>query len=155
MIANERQYRIARAELERFEAALARVDTVYADRPPRLRRAMREQLASQTEELREQLDEYDALRAGRVTVLDLTSLSELPDALIKARIARRWTQRALGERVGVAEQQIQKYEATHYAEASFARIQSIAETLGIEVSERVRLLPAISPEVESGERNGD
>jgi HTH-type transcriptional regulator/antitoxin HipB len=39
-------------------------------------------------------------------------LTELLVALIEARIAAGLTQKALADRLGVAEQQIQRYEAT-------------------------------------------
>ena len=49
---------------------------------------------------------YEALRSGRVAVVPLDSLDQLPDALIHARIAAGLTQRDLAERLGVKEQQI-------------------------------------------------
>ena len=80
MIANERQYRITKAAAERFEEALAKSRQPRTDLDPRLQQAMREGIESQLEELREQLAEYEALRTGRVTVLELHSLKELPEA---------------------------------------------------------------------------
>ncbi|MCE7885255.1 MAG: XRE family transcriptional regulator [Actinobacteria bacterium ATB1] len=58
---------------------------------------------------------------------------------IKARIARGWTQRDLAERLGVAEQQIQRYESTQYTSASLARLSDIAKALDIDVRETVSL----------------
>jgi leucyl aminopeptidase (aminopeptidase T) len=82
MIANERQYRITRTAARELEEALARLETVEAYRPPELRRVMREAMESQFEELREELADDEALRGGKVGVLELTSLAELPEALI-------------------------------------------------------------------------
>jgi DNA-binding Xre family transcriptional regulator len=142
MIANERQYRITNAAAREFEEALARLETVEAHRPPDLRRVMREAMESQLDELREEIAEYEALRSGKVGVLELTSLAELPDALIRARIAVGLTQKKLAERLGLKEQQIQRYEATQYAGVSLDRIQAVAEALGVEIHERVILPPA-------------
>jgi len=50
-----------------------------ADLHPRARQAFRDQYDSQIEELRAQLAEYEALRRGEVGVLELDSLSELPE----------------------------------------------------------------------------
>jgi len=141
MIANERQYRITKAEAERFEEALAQSDESISDLDPRLRRAMREGLESQLEELREQLAEYEALRTGRVTVLELSSLKELPEALIRARIASGLSQKQLAERLAMKEQQLQRWEATRYAGISLDRIQAVAEALGVTIREEV-ILPA-------------
>lgn len=46
--------------------------------------------------------------------------------LVKALIARGWTQRQLAEAVGMAEQQIQRYEANDYRSTSLARLCGIA-----------------------------
>ena len=56
-----------------------------------------------------------------------------------ARIARGWTQRRLAEELGIAEQQVQRYEATGYSSASLARFADIAEALGVTITETVTL----------------
>jgi HTH-type transcriptional regulator / antitoxin HigA len=58
---------------------------------------------------------------------------------VKARIARGWSQRRLAAGLGVAEQQVQRYEATGYRSASLARILDVAATLGITITERAEL----------------
>ena len=146
MITNERQYRITKAEAERFEQALAHGDQQGAHLHPRLRQAMREGLESQLQDLREQLAEYEALRNGHVAVLELDSLDQLPDALIRARIAVGLTQKDLAGRLRLKEQQIQRYEATHYAGVSLKRIQEVATALGVKIQERV-ILPSLSDAV--------
>jgi len=65
VIANERQYRITNVAAREFEAALSRLDTVEAHRPPNMRRAVREAMESQLEELREEVAEYGSLRSRR------------------------------------------------------------------------------------------
>ena len=60
MIGDEQQYRITSAAAHEFEEALARLDTVEADRPPEVRRVMREAIESQLDELHEELAEYEA-----------------------------------------------------------------------------------------------
>ena len=139
MITNERQYRITKAAARDFKQALARLETAEESRPAALRQVMREALVSQLEELREQLREYEAVRDGRIAVLELDSLAALPEALIRARIAAGLTQKELAAALGVKEQQVQQYEATRYARASFARVQRVAEVLGVRIAERVEL----------------
>jgi len=46
---------------------------------------------------------------------------------------------ALAEELGVAEQQIQRYESTGYASASLARLCDVVAALGVEVREEVSL----------------
>ena len=49
---------------------------------------------------------------------------------LRAQIARGLNQKTLAGRLGLKEQQIQRYEASEYASASLARIRSVAEVLG-------------------------
>ena len=95
MITNERQYRITKAALKRFEEGLAalKASGPGPDVHPRIHEAMIEANESQRDELREELERYDDLRSGRVAQRTLHSLRELPIALIEARIAARLTQR--------------------------------------------------------------
>lgn len=146
MIKNQRQYDTTRAQIARFEAALARFDSDRADSDihPLLIAAEREGLESQLHDLRDELREYEALQRGDRMVLQLTTLSELPAALIRARIAAGLSQRELADRLGWKEQQVQRYEATDYAGASLTRIQEVMEALGMGMLEEVLLPNALS-----------
>jgi ribosome-binding protein aMBF1 (putative translation factor) len=139
MITNERQYRITRGWLERFEQAHASTEEKAANLHPRARQALRDQYDSQIEELRADLADYEALRRGQVVFLELDSLSELPDALIRARAASGLSQAALADRLGLKKQQIQRYEATRYAGAGIERLQAVADALGVKIREQVIL----------------
>lgn len=139
MITNERQYRITKAQLKRFDDDLAAHDarTPSADVDPRLHQAMRDALASETDELRAQVERYEQLRDGAITGRELDSLRDLPTALIEARIAANMTQRTLAERLGVAEQQVQRWEASAYAGVGLERLQDVADALGSRIRENV------------------
>lgn len=139
MITNERQYRITKAQLKRFDDDLATHDarTPSADVDPRLHQAMRDALASEADELRTQVEHYEQLRDGTITGRQLDSLRDLPTALIEARIAANLTQRALADRLGVAEQQVQRWEATAYAGVGLERLQDVADALHTRISENV------------------
>ena len=136
MITNERQYKITKNQLQSFEQAHA---AALATDPgpgvqPRIHQAMQEGLASQIEELREQVRRFEALRAGEVAGIVVTSLLGLLPALIEARIAAGL---ALAERLGIAEQQVQRYEATMYAGVSIERIQAVADAAGLRIHEEI------------------
>ena len=138
MIRNERQYRITKAAAERFRHALQTLhDRVDDDLHPVLRTAHEAAIKSQLEDLEAAIAAYEALASGEPVVLELDSFAELPETLIRARIAVGLTQRQLAERLGLKEQQIQRYEATNYASASMERVGQVIEALGIEVREQV------------------
>ena len=68
----------------------------------------------------------------------------MPEALVRARKAAGLTQKELGRRLGLKEQQIQRYEATRYAGANLTRIQAVVDALGVRIHERVILPTAVS-----------
>ena len=88
-------------------------------------------VSSQLADLEAELREYEAIREGRFEVDVLRVVADLPDLLIKARIAQGLTQRDLADRLGLKEQQIQRYEATDYATAKWSRIREVAGALSM------------------------
>ena len=72
----------------------------------------------------------------------MTSLDDLADGLIQARIAARLSQRALAERLELKEQQIQRYESERYASASYKRMCKVAHALGVRIENDI-LLPVV------------
>jgi HTH-type transcriptional regulator/antitoxin HigA len=143
VITNERQYRITRAQLSRLDdaaqAQAARDPSPDVD--PRIHAAMSDALRSEADELRRQLHEYERLRAGEIRARNLRSLTDLPRALIEARIAGHLTQKELADRLGLAEQQIQRWEATNYAGVGVERIQNVADALGARITEKISFGP--------------
>lgn len=67
------------------------------------------------------------------------SLAELPDALVRARTGSGLTQRELAGRLGLKEQQIQRYEIENYASASLSRLQEVMHALGVELQAGLEL----------------
>jgi DNA-binding Xre family transcriptional regulator len=133
MITNERQYLITQAQAAKFREALAAAPAEGLH--PKAQKAMRDGAKSQLAELEEQLAEYDALRTGKVVSFKMDSITGIGDALVKARIIRKLTHKALAERMDLAEQQIQRYEATRYAGVSIERLQAVADALNLRVNE--------------------
>ncbi len=142
MITNEVQYRSTKARLAQFEQAVANLEGELAP-PDRKRRELElGALWSQASDLDAEIREYEVLRSGSLKTFEALTLADLAGALVKARIAKGWTQRQLADELSVAEQQIQRYEATGYASASLARLCDIAEALGTEIREVVTLTSA-------------
>ena len=145
MITNERQYRITKAQLARIREAIEAFDIHEASRrvgSSRLAKAELDALESEQEVLATQLRDYDSLKSGDILVLKARNLDELPTILIRARIARGYSQRELAERLGLTEQQVQRYEAEEYASASLRRLSRVAEALDLDIHEHAELRPA-------------
>ncbi|MGQ0623792.1 MAG: helix-turn-helix domain-containing protein [Sporichthyaceae bacterium] len=140
MITNEVQYRATKAHLATFEQAAANLEAkATGGRTAKLAQLELDAVRAQAEDLRTELAEYDLLRSGQVTAFEAGSLAEVATLLVKARIARGWTQRDLGEALGVAEQQVQRYESNGYRSASLARICDVASALDVTITERAVL----------------
>ncbi len=132
MIKNERQYRITKAQAAKLDAALESFSTQTTNEGtthPRLIKAQADALRSQLESLQGELREYEGIKEGDIPPPDLSYIADVPQDLIRARIASGLSQKELAERLGMPEQQIQRYESVDYESVSFARIAEIAEVL--------------------------
>ena len=89
-------------------------------------------MRSQRADLQAAVDDYETLKQHRPSVIEARSLDELPRALIRARIALGLSQKDLAEKMGLKEQQLQRYEATDYESASLSRIQEVAAAIAPE-----------------------
>lgn len=147
MITNEKQYRSTKASVEKLAAAAAAFEVPTSDFPEVFAKAQRAALRSQIDELEEEVRFYEDLRAGKISEFSADSLHDLPDILIQARIARGMSQKDLGDFLGVAEQQIQRYESDRYRMASLDRLTEVADALNVRIVERAQLVG--SPKLDS------
>lgn len=134
MVKNERQYRISKAQTEKFRRAVQE----FSNTPPRaahpvLRKAQMDTLKSQLADLQRDLHVYERLKSGKQKVIALGSLEELPQTLIQARIAGGLSQEELAAKLGLKPLQVQRYEATAYQSASLERVTQVARVLGVKL----------------------
>ena len=143
MITNERQYQISKVQVAKFRAAIDAPESNSNTRKlhPRAQKVLREAAQSQLDDLMAEVNVYESLRDGQLTSITAESIAELAPALIKARIIRNWTQKELADKLAVAEQQIQRYEATLYKGVSVERLQAVADALKLRVREVITFEP--------------
>ena len=140
MITNEFQYRNTKSLLAEFETRLEALEAGAVDAArPKLRAIEIAAVRSQADSLREELQEYEALRSGAVESFTAGGVLGIAELFVKARIARGWTQAQLAEVLGIAVQQIQRYESSGYTSASLARLADVAAALGLDISETATL----------------
>jgi transcriptional regulator with XRE-family HTH domain len=157
MIRNERQYRIAGRERKQLADALDELlagelggqasegDDPFPDQVTLRLQLAQASLAGQIADLDMQLRDYEVLRAGALETVVVASLTDLSDALVRARIASGLTQRELAERLGLKEQQVQRYESEGYASASLSRLQQVMTALGLQLEAGLELPPRDTP----------
>lgn len=144
MITNERHYRTAIAAIRSLEDALANFDLMSVIKmgvDPMIAKAQVASYEVKLRDLVEQVAVYDKVRLGVDTNFDFSSISQLGEHLIGCRVARGWTQKRLGEILGLKEQQVQRYERERYATISLSRLANVAEALGVKISGLVEVAP--------------
>src|SRR5438045_2870649 len=131
MITNERQYKIAKSGLAKLNDSIEQLDFASAKETSGgdevLIKAQVDEFKRECEDLSKQLGEYESLKAGSVQNLEARNLSDLPGLLIRARIATGLSQKGLAEKLGLKEQQIQRYEAEEYSSASLRRLIEVSD----------------------------
>lgn len=134
MISNEKQCQITKRNLAQFEASLEEILNIENFNDDLLKQIEANSIRAKIEDMKCELEEYDLLKNGAINNVRLYSLKDLPQILIKARIAKGWTHAMLAEKTHLKEQQIQRYESTNYISASISRLEMIMEVLGIDIS---------------------
>ena len=122
MIRNERQLTAAQRKLAEVLAQAEQADDVGHE----VYRAF-------ASELEAEIHEYRSIRNGYTKAFEVDSVDALATALTKARVARHWTHKQLGEALGVSEQMVQRDEAGGYERARLTRLADIADVLGYEL----------------------
>lgn len=135
MILNEREAREARGTIGEYENALSSesaLSAIVEGLPPQVIDGYRRALEVEKRELEALIKAYDAAKSGEDAELRRIAGNDPGYALIIARITSGLTQKELGRRLGVKEQQIQRYEADRYRTISLSNFQKVANTLGVQ-----------------------
>ena len=133
MIKNQKQVSITKKRLAELVASLKELETREKNKTTVKYLMGRDSLNSLIADLQKELNEYEEVCNGNLHILKDKYLNDIPEILISARLARKFSQKDLGELLGLKEQQIQRYEATDYETASWPRIVEIAFALNIKI----------------------
>jgi HTH-type transcriptional regulator / antitoxin HipB len=136
VIQNEHQYKITQTKLRDLAQSLASLAVNPSNLSPRLLEAEKQGIQVLVARLQLEIAEYDHLKQQK-TLITIAAIDELAIGLIKARISAGMTQKELAAKIGVQEQQIQRYEETRYASASLVRLVEIARALEIRLTRPV------------------
>jgi len=135
VILNEREAREARSRATEFDTALASAtifDPIVAGLPPPVIDGFRKAIKSHKDDIESLLDAYESAKNGNYSELKRRAGNDPGLSLIVGRIARGLTQKELARKLGLKEQQIQRYEADRYSTISIANFQRVASVLGVQ-----------------------
>ena len=77
---------------------------------------------------------YEQLKISDRSLLRERSIDNLPELLIEFKIHLGMTQREFSQKVGMKEQQLQRYEAEGFRGISFKNLLKILHAIGLEIT---------------------
>ena len=83
--------------------------------------------------LKEEIEEYRLLKSKGINTIKTNSIEDLPQLLIKSRIAKNMSQTDLANILETDVQQIQRYETTDYESASWTRMVEVILALDVKI----------------------
>ena len=136
IILNEREAGKARATLARINKLLSAnsyVSAAQGSLPTDVLGMHRNALRGSRKALAAMLDGYEKAQSGEFSIFAEKWRSEPGVVLIIARIARGLSQAELATRLGMREQQIQRYESERYRSISLQNFKRVAAALAVEL----------------------
>jgi HTH-type transcriptional regulator/antitoxin HigA len=135
LISSESQAREAALALGALDHALSSgevLGSIVKGLPARVVEAVRKALSTERRELHELMDAYEKAKAGDFAQMRRKAGNDPGAALIVARIARRFSQKELARKLGLREQQVQRYEHERYRSISLGNYLKFASVLGLD-----------------------
>jgi HTH-type transcriptional regulator / antitoxin HigA len=135
---NEKEAREARARISRLSEALHSehaMEPVVAGLPPEVVSQVSRMMKAERERLTRAVEAYEvAKETQKPTALKALVNQEPGLMLIVARIANGYSQKDLAWRLGVKEQQVQRWEAERYGQISLKNYNRVAALLGVRLT---------------------
>jgi DNA-binding XRE family transcriptional regulator len=137
MIKNELEYQVSQDWVRKFKnsiAAMERDEEKKRNDPERWELNL-SALQCHLKQLEAEIAEYETLvncNKSQPIHIKIESFNQLPDLLIKARIAAKMSQKELAYLLGIEEQRVKQYEDSDYQCASFVELLEASAALGVE-----------------------
>lgn len=133
MIKNEKQYKITKKKLQDLNEVILRKQN-GTDPLPAKDRLLLVSMQDMKGQLENEIDTYDLLKELNSPILEERSIDELPELLIEFKIRSGLTQKEFSQKVGMKEQQLQRYEAENFNSISFRNLLKILHAVGLEIT---------------------
>jgi DNA-binding Xre family transcriptional regulator len=135
MIKNEKQYKITKKKLEEFtEAILEKQNS--RDPLSATDKLILVSLQVMQEQFINEIAVYERLKTNTSSRLNERSIDDLPELLIEYKVQSGLTQKEFSQKIGMKEQQLQRYEAENFNSISFKNLLKILHAIGLEITVR-------------------
>jgi DNA-binding Xre family transcriptional regulator len=133
MIKNEKQYRITKKKLQSLNEAIVKKQNGQQPLPAKDRLIL-VSLEVMQEQLENEIAAYEQLIETTSPMMEERSIDNLPDLLIEFKIQSGLTQKEFSQKIGMKEQQLQRYEAENFRSISFKNLLKILHAIGLEIT---------------------
>jgi HTH-type transcriptional regulator/antitoxin HigA len=133
MIKNEKQYRITKKKLLSIHDEAKQIRGAHEHLPAK-ERLILVSLMTMQDQLETEIATYDLIKTKAASLLEERSIDDLPNLLIEFKIHSGMTQKEFSEKVGMKEQQLQRYEAENFKSISFKNLLKIIHAIGLKIT---------------------
>lgn len=134
MIYNDKQLEKTKENLRKFHDSHTKIQSSYND-DPLFRKIMSDATASQMEELKSEIEEYECLISGNYSFQEVYTTDELRNDLTKRRISRKIREEEMAKFLELSLVEFQRMEDSQYKGASLEILGLAAKYLELEVEE--------------------
>jgi hypothetical protein len=132
MIKNEKQYKITKKKLSTINEGIAEIYDGNKEHS-----AKKQLILLSLMEMKQQMElettAYDLLKKDKANILKARSISDLPSLITEYKIISGLTQKEFSKRLGIKEQQLQRYEAEDFKSITFRNLLKILQSIGLDV----------------------
>jgi len=132
MIKNEKQYKISKKKLKELTGQIARVSNDTGQLALR-NQLLLASLNNTRQTLEEEVAEYDSLKKNKKAALKERLISDLPSLITEYKIVSGLTQKEFSEKLGLKEQQLQRYESDNFKSVTFKNLLRFFDLMGLEI----------------------
>jgi hypothetical protein len=131
MIKNEKQYKISKKKLSEVLEKIHKIKSTKEE-------SLKQQLVlASIEDFRDQLEkeikEYETLKSGRSKILRERNIADLPSMIIEYKIVNNLTHKELANKLGLKEQQLQRYESEGFKTVSFQNLIRFIKLMNLDL----------------------
>lgn len=132
MISNEKQYNISRKRIEMVKARINEIQKDTRQDPLAIEMSLAA-MKNHLSEVQEEVVQYETLKKRKKVTIKERPLSQLPQLITEFKIASGLTQKELSKKLGMKEQQLQRYEANRFKGISFDNLLQLISAMDVEL----------------------